>query len=302
MADASDADREATCFATQDGALEDDDVPPTQLPDADAAPTPPNIAAVLHRRRGGQQCQAMEIPLYFPAVIDPASGLPLDKFLTYGRSPGADITIPDDECRAPGGQLTSGFHFLAYSRASGIYIVDTSRTGTLVNGKPLHHRHCLRIDNNGELPRYDDIKNIGFGPLKHGWRVSLGRDNTSAGPLMPYEGMDFMVRALGGARFLGGTGTRTCRADVSPGAPTDKARATERLAAEARRREARCQRFGTSLKGAGGGTDRRKPRRPGAQPKASAEKRKEKRKAGEKNKKKHASKRRRGSVRASGRN
>ena len=104
------------------------------------------------------------------------------------------------------------------------------------------------------LPCYDDVKNIGYGPLKNGWQISLGRDNTRPGPLLPYEGMAFTVHALGGAAFLGGTGTRT---SWKKSAPTGMFRAAERAATEAQRREARCQRFGTPRKAVAG--DRMRP-------------------------------------------
>ena len=54
--------------------------------------------------------------------------------------------------------------------------MDSSRTGTLVNGKLLGDAHRLRVEG-GVLPCYDDVKNIGYGPLKNGWQISLGRDN-----------------------------------------------------------------------------------------------------------------------------
>ena len=120
-------------------------------------------------------------------------------------------------------------------------------------------------------PRYDDVKNNGYGPLKNGWQISLGRDNTSPGPLLPYEGMTFTVHALGGAAFLGGTGNRTSR---KKSAPTGKFRAVERAATEAQRREARCQRFGTPHKAVAGDMKGYCKRRPGTQSKATAERRK----------------------------
>ena len=89
--------------------------------------------------------------------------------------------------------------------------------------------------------------------------------------MLPYDGMTFTVHALGGAAFLGGTGTRTSR---KKSAPTGKFRAAERAATEAQRREARCQRFGMPHKAAAGDTKGYRKRRPGTQSKATAEKRK----------------------------
>ena len=271
MASAPGAARDGTIPDTQSGTSDVDEFPLTQQPDAAADPTPPNLTAELRRRRTGPGLAyaAMRLPIFFPTKTL-QDGSPRDAYHTYGRHPTADVPIADDEHRAADGQLISAYHFLLYSRASGVYIVDTSRTGTLVNGKLLGDAHRSRVEA-GVLPRYDDVKNIGYGPLKNGWQISLGRDNTSPGPMLPYDGMTFTVHALGGAAFLGGTGTRTSR---KKSAPTGKFRAAERAATEAQRREARCQRFGTPHKAAAGDTKGYRKRRPGTQSKATAEKRK----------------------------
>ena len=168
MASAPGAARDGTIPDTQSGASDVDEFPLTQQPDAAADPTPLNLTAELRRRRTGPGLTyaAMRLPIFFPTKTL-QDGSPRDAYHTYGRHPTADVPIADDEHRAADGQLISAYHFLLYSRASGVYIVDTSRTGTLVNGKLLGDAHRSRVEA-GVLPHYDDVKNIGYGPLKNG--------------------------------------------------------------------------------------------------------------------------------------
>ena len=175
MASAPGAARDDTLPDTQRGASDADEFPLTQQPDTAADATPPNLTAELRRRRTGHGLTyaAMTLPIFFPTKTL-KDGSPRDAYHTYGRHPAADVPIANDEHRAADGQLISAYHFLLYSRASGVYIVDTSRTGTLVNGKLLGDAHRLRVEG-GVLPCYDDVKNIGYGPLKNGWQISLGR-------------------------------------------------------------------------------------------------------------------------------
>jgi hypothetical protein len=147
MASGPGAARDDTLPDTQSGASDADEFPLTQQPDAAADPTPPNLTAELRRRRTGHGLTyaAMTLPIFFPTKTL-QDGSPRDAYHTYGRHPAADVPIANDEHRAADGQLISAYHFLLYSRASGVYIVDTSRTGTLVNGKLLGDAHRSRVE------------------------------------------------------------------------------------------------------------------------------------------------------------
>ena len=88
-----------------------------------------------------------------------------------------------DEKRAPDRQLISRRHAKFVSKQSGMYVSNMGATGTLVDGR-------LLVDGEEAL-------------LKHGTVITLGRDNTAPGQMLPYGELMFRVAFPDGPGSIG---------------------------------------------------------------------------------------------------
>ena len=88
-----------------------------------------------------------------------------------------------DEKRAPDRQLISRQHAKFVSKQSGMYVSNMGTTGTLVDGR-------LLADEEAAL-------------LKHGTVITLGRDNTAPGQMLPYDDLKFRVAFPDGPGSIG---------------------------------------------------------------------------------------------------
>lgn len=120
-----------------------------------------------------------------------------------GRYPiGNHIVLPIDTARSNEAQLISKEHGFFYSRASGIYLLDWSTSGTFYGP----HREQVPSICKASRPPF---KVQGVGPLKLGDVVYFGSNNevrTTSGMNMPYDGCAYRVSKVVG--YIG-SGTRT---------------------------------------------------------------------------------------------